>query len=159
MMGALSHLKFGSMPAFPRKQARGLILVIKKILVVDDESMIRNFLSTVLTLDGYQVFTSNDGIEAIENIDEYSPDLVITDLAMPFCDGINLTRMLRTTLKYRAMPVLMLSGADSGRLLTAIDVGANAILRKPIHPDLLLKCVRLWVGEPKIDQALACYAH
>jgi DNA-binding response OmpR family regulator len=143
----------------PEKKARGLFPVINKILVVDDESVVRNYLSTVLTLDGYQVFTAHDGIEALENIDAYSPDLVITDLAMPFCDGINLIRILRTTLKYRALPVLMFTGCDSGSVLTALDAGANAILKKPIHPELLLKCVRLWVGLPRGERVLSHHAH
>ena len=124
----------------------------KTILVVDDESIVRNFIVYLLKSDGYQVLAASDGLEALEKIDRHRPDLVITDLAMPLCDGVDLIRTVRRTPQYRALPIILISGSDPGYLLNAIDVGANHALRKPVPPTLLLRCVETWVGETSPEQ-------
>jgi two-component system chemotaxis sensor kinase CheA len=123
--------------------------VIKRILVVEDEPVSRHFLATLLELAGYQVTTAIDGLDALDKIDAYGPDLVISDIAMPHCDGIDLLRTLRRTIEHRSLPVIMLTAYGSENLFNAINAGANAALRKPVETESLMPLVASLLDEPE----------
>ena len=119
--------------------------MVKTILIVDDESIVRTFLTNLLSGEGYKVVAATDGLDALAKIDATLPDLLITDLAMPSCDGIDLVRTVRKSPEYRALPIIMLSGSDAGSLLNALDAGANQVLQKPVNTAELLECVATWI--------------
>jgi CheY-like chemotaxis protein len=123
--------------------------VTKRILVVEDESDLRQFLATLLELEGFQVTTANDGLDALEKIEADCPDLIISDIAMPNCDGIDLLRTLRKSLEHRTLPVVMLTARGSENLFNAINAGANAALRKPVDTELLLPLLESLINESK----------
>ena len=112
----------------------------KRILVVDDEPQITRVLRTSLSSHGYDIRVANDGETALEIMKDWSPDLVITDLAMPNMDGLELCRRLRTKTQ---IPILVLSVRGEERTkVKALDAGADDYITKPFGIEELLARVR-----------------
>lgn len=118
-----------------------------RILVVEDDPDSREFLATLLKLEGYAVVTANDGLEGIEKVETNRPDIIISDICMPNLDGLDMVKRLRQSPEYKRIPIVMLSAFGSGNLSSAINVGANEALRKPVHAELLLQYITKWIGE------------
>jgi two-component system KDP operon response regulator KdpE len=111
-----------------------------KILVVDDEPKITRVLRTGLTLRGYQVRSAYDGETALEQFADWSPDLVVTDLAMPHMNGIELCRRIRLTSE---VPIVVLSvKGEEQTKVEALDAGADDYVTKPFGMDELVARVR-----------------
>jgi two-component system KDP operon response regulator KdpE len=111
-----------------------------RILVVDDERQITRVLRTSLQSSGYEVSVANDGAEALEMFKTLSPDLVITDLAMPEMGGIELTRAIR---RLGETPVIVLSVREQETMkVAALDEGADDYVTKPFSMPELLARVR-----------------
>lgn len=110
------------------------------ILVVDDESQITRVLRTTLSAQGYEIRVANDGETALEMTRDFAPDLVITDLAMPNMNGIELCRNLR---RVSQVPILVLSVRGEERSkVEALDSGADDYITKPFSTGELLARVR-----------------
>jgi DNA-binding response OmpR family regulator len=107
-----------------------------RILVVDDEERILNFLSTKLKASGYGVFTAPNGVKGLEQVQAQEPDLVVLDLLMPKMDGLDMLKQLRT---FSPIPVIILTakGADTDRI-KGLQLGADDYLPKPFNPDELV---------------------
>jgi CheY-like chemotaxis protein len=118
-----------------------------KILVVEDEPESREFLAILLKLEGYAVATANNGLEGIEKVEADRPDIIISDICMPYLDGLDMVKMLRKSPAYKTIPIVMLSAYGSGNLMSALNVGANEAMRKPVNAELLLQNVKKWIGE------------
>ena len=116
----------------------------KKILVVDDESDVRSYLSAVLSKAGYQTLTAADGREAFEIADEERPDLVILDLEMPRQSGTDFYRRLTKHEVLTQTPIIVVSGL-AGRHLALKE--PFAVFDKPIDPDEFLATVERALGE------------
>ena len=106
------------------------------ILLVDDEERILNFLKTKLKILSYEVTLATNGIEALEQVREQDPDLVVLDVMMPKKDGFETLKELRT---FSPVPVIMLSarGDDSDRI-KGLEMGADDYIAKPFNPDELV---------------------
>jgi two-component system KDP operon response regulator KdpE len=112
----------------------------KRILVVDDEPQITRVLRTSLSSHGYDIRVANDGETALEIMKDWTPDLVITDLAMPNMDGLELCRRLRTKSQ---IPIIVLSVRGEERSkVKALDAGADDYVTKPFGIEELLARVR-----------------
>src|SRR5580704_14009349 len=112
----------------------------RRILVVDDESQITRVLRTSLDAQGYDIRVANDGESALEIMKDFTPDLVITDLAMPRMNGIELCRRLR---EISQVPILVLSVRGEERSkIEALDSGADDYITKPFSTGELLARVR-----------------
>ena len=112
----------------------------KHILVVDDEPQITRVLRTSLSSHGYDIRVANDGETALEIMKDWSPDLVITDLAMPNMDGLELCRRLRTKTQ---IPIIVLSVRGEERTkVKALDAGADDYVTKPFGMEELLARIR-----------------
>ncbi len=112
----------------------------KRILVVDDEPQITRVLRTSLSSHGYDIRVANDGETALAIMKDWTPDLVITDLAMPNMDGLELCRRLRTKTQ---IPILVLSVRGEERTkVKALDAGADDYITKPFGIEELLARVR-----------------
>lgn len=118
-----------------------------KILIVEDEADSRDLLATLLKIEGYEVSTANDGLEAIKQIETDPPNLVLSDISMPNLDGVAMVKTLRSSPKYQTLPIVMLSAYGSENLVNAMNAGANEAMRKPIHCEQLLKNVKEWLGD------------
>jgi len=107
-----------------------------RVLVVDDEDRILNFLSSKLRASGYEVLTASDGLYALEQAQAQEPDLIVLDLLMPKMDGFETLKELRS---FSAVPVIILSarGADVDKI-KGLDLGADDYLPKPFNPDELV---------------------
>src|SRR5918912_1425833 len=111
-----------------------------RILVVDDEPQITRVLRTSLSTHGYDVRTAADGVSAFETFNDWRPDLVVTDLAMPDVHGIELCRRLRAVSQ---VPIIVLSARGEEKTkVEALDVGADDYVTKPFGIDELLARVR-----------------
>lgn len=101
----------------------------KKILVVDDEKPISDIIKFNLTKEGYDVYTAYDGQEALEQVEEVNPDLVILDLMLPKIDGLEVAREVRKT---HDMPIIMVTAKDSEiDKVLGLEMGADDYVTKP----------------------------
>ncbi|MDZ5608888.1 response regulator transcription factor [Bacillus pseudomycoides] len=109
-----------------------------KILVVDDESSIRNLIRMQLEMEGYEVLVAADGNEALQRWDE-EPDVLILDVMLPDTDGYELLRLFRE--KDRDIPVLMLTAkSQMNDKLLGLQLGADDYVTKPFnHAELILR--------------------
>jgi two-component system KDP operon response regulator KdpE len=111
-----------------------------RILVVDDEPQIARVLRTGLKTHGYDVRVAADGVSAMETFGNWHPDLVVSDLAMPNMDGLELCRRLRTISQ---LPIIVLSvRGEEKTKVEALDAGADDYVTKPFGMDELLARVR-----------------
>jgi two-component system KDP operon response regulator KdpE len=107
-----------------------------RVLLVDDEERILNFLRAKLTASGYDVLTAQNGAAALEQVQGQQPDLMVLDLVMPEMDGFAVLKELRT---FSAIPVVILSarGSDTDKI-RGLETGADDYLAKPFNPDELI---------------------
>ena len=111
-----------------------------RILVVDDEPQLTRVLRTGLKSRGYDVRAAADGLAGFEAFNDWHPDLVITDLAMPNVDGLELCRRLRAISQ---VPIIVLSAKGEEKTkVEALDSGADDYVTKPFGIDELLARVR-----------------
>lgn len=114
-----------------------------KILLVDDEPDILEFLSFNLKKEGFKIFTSNNGREAIKIATENKPHLIILDVMMPDMDGIETCREIRNieSLKNVLITFLTARGEDYSQI-AGFDAGADDYITKPIKPRVLVSRVK-----------------
>jgi two-component system, OmpR family, KDP operon response regulator KdpE len=111
-----------------------------RILIVDDEPQLTRVLRTGLKSRGYDVRVAADGQSALGVIGDWNPNLVITDLAMPNMDGLELCRRVRA---FSQVPIIVLSAKDEERTkIEALDLGADDFVTKPFGIDELLARIR-----------------
>ncbi|GLY65191.1 response regulator transcription factor [Amycolatopsis taiwanensis] len=111
------------------------------VLVVDDDSDVRDSLALSLEFEGYAVATAPDGAEALRRAAADKPDLMIVDVMMPGVDGLEACRRLRAA--GNRVPILMLTARDAlGDRVTGLDAGADDYLVKPFALEELLARVR-----------------
>lgn len=124
-----------------------------RILVVDDEPQLTRVLLRSLTSKGYDVRVAGDGEAALKVFRDWSPSLVVTDLAMPVMGGLELCRRLRAT---AAVPIIILSVRGEERTkVAALDAGADDYVTKPFGMDELLARIRAALRRqpPRDEQA------
>jgi chemosensory pili system protein ChpA (sensor histidine kinase/response regulator) len=121
----------------------------KHVLVVDDAISVRKTLSQLLGDAGYDVTTARDGFDALDTLIRRRADVVLTDLEMPNLNGLELTRRLRESRLWKALPVVMLtSRATHKHLRSAEEAGVDVFLTKPYEDgELLAEVRRLAFGE------------
>jgi two-component system, OmpR family, response regulator VicR len=113
-----------------------------KILLVEDELLLLKTLEFKLKKEGYEVFVSKNGLEAISDIVLHQPDFVVTDIMMPVLNGLEVVNYLRNDCKSK-IPVLVLSSAKHQNIITqAMDLGASDFISKPFSPDDLVRKIR-----------------
>ena len=111
-----------------------------RILVVDDEPQLTRVLRTGLKSHGYDVRTAADGLSGLETFNDWHPDLVITDLAMPNMNGLELCRKVRAV---SPVPIIVLSAKGEEKTkVEALDIGADDFVTKPFGIDELLARIR-----------------
>lgn len=114
----------------------------KKIVIVDDEEDITEFLSYQFRKNGYEVFAHQDGLAALSSAFKELPDIILSDIRMPVMDGIEMCKTIKSDPLLCEIPVLFLTADDSDYLaLLAHQCGADFYLNKPLKIDLILKVV------------------
>ncbi len=106
-----------------------------KILLVDDSASIRRMLEDSLNDDGYLVHAAENGRHALDLLDNFDPDLVITDVSMPEMDGFELCRRLRDNQRLSDIPIIILTAATEEKdVCEGLGLGASDYVRKPFSP-------------------------
>jgi DNA-binding response OmpR family regulator len=125
-------------PAFRPDEADTALINPRRVMVVDDESSVRELLAQYLELEGFDVMPVATGAEALWLAADRTPDLVVLDLNLPGIDGFEVARRLRAA---SAVPILMLTGrAHEADKMAGFEAGADDYLPKPFQPrELVLR--------------------
>lgn len=108
-----------------------------KILVAEDEPIMLKTIALRLRKDGYDVITVDNGREAIEQIDQENPDLIITDIMMPYSSGLEIVGKVKAP-GQRNIPVIVLSAMGQENVVVeAFNLGADDYITKPFSPNEL----------------------
>jgi two-component system alkaline phosphatase synthesis response regulator PhoP len=111
----------------------------KKILLVDDEPDILEFMEYNLKKEGYQVFTAKNGLEALDRVKQEQPQLVVLDIMMPELDGIETCRQIRALSENKNILIAFLTARNEEySQIAGFDAGADDYINKPIKPRLLI---------------------
>ena len=112
-----------------------------KILLSDDDPVILKYLSAVLEKFDYRYITATNGIEAIERVKTYSPDLILLDVMMPEMDGLEVCKKLKGDPTTHHIPIIIMTGSIDRELrIKGLSAGANDFLTKPIdRPELIVR--------------------
>ena len=123
-------------------------MMSRKVLVVDDEEVIRKFLKINLVNWGYEVREAVDGAEALEQLKLDDFDLLICDIIMPNKDGWEVLKEMRSDPKTKDIPVIVLTGKNEDtEMFKGYDMGANYYMTKPFTKAQLQYGLKLMFGE------------
>jgi CheY-like chemotaxis protein len=117
---------------------QGLPPLERKILIVEDHPDSRDLLALYLRMQGYTVYTAEDGREGLKFVQLDCPHLLITDLSMPHMDGIALIKHLRQMPECQSIPIIVMTAYSKEEELEAIKAGASETIPKPIEYELLI---------------------
>ncbi len=135
----------------------------KKILIVDDEPDILEFLQYNLRKEGYQVVTAPDGLKAIQVAEREKPHLILLDIMMPEMDGVEACRLLRSRKEFDDTPIAFLTARDEDfSQIAALDVGGDDYITKPIKPRVLVSRINALLrrrGRASEEEARAIHLH
>ena len=114
-----------------------------RILIVDDENDILEFLSYNLKNEGFQVLTCNDGKTALSLLDDFMPNLIVLDVMMPGMDGIETCEQIRLNPKYNNILITFLTArSEDYSQVAGLEAGADDYINKPIKPKVLVSRVK-----------------
>jgi chemosensory pili system protein ChpA (sensor histidine kinase/response regulator) len=119
-----------------------------QVMVVDDSLTVRRVTQRLLERHGYEVLQAKDGVDALRQLQDQTPDLMLVDIEMPRMDGFDLTRNVRGNVTTRDIPIIMITSrtAEKHRRL-AFDIGVNEYLGKPYQEDELIALIRRYLAE------------
>jgi chemosensory pili system protein ChpA (sensor histidine kinase/response regulator) len=122
---------------------------VATIMVVDDSLTVRKVTQRLLEREGYRVLLAKDGVDALEQMQETRPDLMLVDIEMPRMDGFDLTRHVRGNEATASLPIIMITSrtADKHRNY-ALDLGVDAYFGKPFQEDALLAAITALLEAP-----------
>ena len=113
-----------------------------RILIVDDEPLLADFHATVLQQAGMTIAVVTDPVQVLKSMTDFRPDLILMDVYMPGCSGMELARVIRQDESFIDIPIVFLSSeTDINRQLTAMSRGGDDFLTKPIQPEHLIASV------------------
>jgi twitching motility two-component system response regulator PilG len=142
VMGMVYQKKISDLSKAPKGVAKG-----NKILVAEDSSDTRKLIVRILSRKGYAVLEAKDGLEALSQLNNEKPDLVMLDIVMPRMDGYKVLSIMKDSAIFKDIPVIILTGKD--KVFDKIKgkmSGASSYLTKPFNPakliDTINKCLR-----------------
>ena len=113
-----------------------------KILIAEDEEMMLKTMEFKLRKEGFQVIACSNGEEALEKIISEKPDIIVTDIRMPFITGLDIVRKVKVEFNLN-IPIIVLSAVGLEKtVLEAFDLGADDFITKPFSPNELIVRVR-----------------
>ncbi|MFF4308387.1 response regulator [Streptomyces sp. NPDC001601] len=113
-----------------------------RVLVVDDNKVIRQLIRVNLELEGIEVVTAADGAECLDVVHRVRPDVITLDVVMPRLDGLRTAAQLRADPRTHDLPLAIVSACTQQEVETGLDVGVDAFLAKPFEPAELVQVVR-----------------
>lgn len=130
-----------------KRKSRQMNVAQPKIFCIDDDAVVREKVTMILTDKGYEAAAVGDPLQALGDVFRWQPDLILCDIAMPSLDGYEVCSMLRNSTRFRQTPIIMLTGIDGfiDRLKARI-IGATDYLTKPFGESELLMLIEKNVG-------------
>ncbi|MGZ8843311.1 MAG: response regulator [Pyrinomonadaceae bacterium] len=125
----------------------------KKILIIEDDDVMRELMRMALEQNGYEVAIAEDGVRGYDTALFLKPDLIVTDIRMPGADGIHVVRRVRDTASLEKTPILVTTAFGSGTATFSLQVGANAFEPKPINQQNFLTTVKRLLAERDTQKA------
>jgi CheY-like chemotaxis protein len=120
-----------------------------RVLVVDDDEVIRQLIAVNLTLEGFDVETAIDGQDCLDRVGEIAPDVITLDVMMPRLDGWETAVQLRQAPETAHIKVVLITArAQEEDVARGTSVGADAYLTKPFDPGEMIRIVRELAGAP-----------
>ncbi|MEO3871666.1 response regulator [Nonomuraea sp. B12E4] len=117
--------------------------VLGKVLVVDDDEVIRQLIAVNLNLEGFEVATATDGQDCLDRVLDVMPDVITLDVMMPFLDGWATAEKLRTEEATSHIKVVLITArAQDDDRRRGLGIGVDAYLTKPFDPAELIQVVR-----------------
>lgn len=119
------------------------------VLVVDDSPTVRKIVQLTLQRERIEVVTASDGLSALAAVADTQPDLILLDIMLPRMDGYNICQVVRKSMQYRDLPIIMLSGKDGlfdkmrGKL-----AGSTEYITKPFDSSELVQTVKRYLDTP-----------
>ncbi|RCS58525.1 Hpt domain-containing protein [Parvibium lacunae] len=129
---------------------------VPTIMVVDDSLTVRRVTQRLLQREGYQVLLAKDGVDALQQVQESTPDVMLVDIEMPRMDGFDLTRNIRSDERLKNVPIIMITSRTAEKHRNyALSIGVNVYLGKPYQEPELLQHIGEFVGDrkPKVVHA------
>lgn len=115
-----------------------MILEKKQLLLAEDDELLASLLNYRLEKGGYEVHLARDGKEVKEFLKERTPDIIVSDIMMPYFSGIELVDHIRNELKLHIPVIIISSAGNEENVLNAFELGANDFISKPVSPSELL---------------------
>jgi CheY-like chemotaxis protein len=116
--------------------------LVRRILAIDDNPDNLILLQTILEVEGYEVELVSDGINALKQVAQSPPDLILLDVMMPEMDGYEVTRRIRKNPEIPYIPIVLITAHDDASVVEGLDAGADDFIRKPFYAEELLARVR-----------------
>ena len=120
-----------------------------KILVAEDEMIMQKTIELRLKKDGHEVTTCSDGREAIQKIEEINPDLIITDIMMPFASGLEIIEAVKRNGGKNIRIIVLSAMGQENVVLEAFQLGADDYITKPFSPNELSMRVKRYSVDKK----------
>lgn len=150
-MGAVAEMAVSS-PAMPSAQPVQGLRTQHIVMVVDDSLTVRRVTQRFLAREGYQVVLAKDGVDALEQLQAITPDVMLVDIEMPRMDGFDLTRNIRSDERTGHIPIIMITSRTATKHRNyALELGVNEYLGKPYQESELLRLVAGFVGKESIS--------
>jgi CheY-like chemotaxis protein len=125
----------------------------QKILVIEDDDIMRELMRMTLEQNGYEVATAEDGVRGYDAALFLKPDLIVTDIRMPGADGIHVVRRVRDTAGLERTPILVTTAFGTGTATFSLQLGANGFEPKPIDPQSFLATVKRLLADRDSQKA------
>jgi len=124
-----------------------------RILIADDDPLLRSLLQHKLAAEDHQIFASEHGGEVLDMVKDHAPDLIVLDAMMPVMDGFEVLRRLKAGAGTRNIPVIMLTALKREQdVVGGLQLGAADYLAKPFIPEELVQRIRRLLATPQTEQ-------
>lgn len=128
---------------------------VNKILVIEDDILMVKILEFVLRKEGYQITIAKDGIEGLEKIQTFNPDMIITDIILPFKSGLEIISFVKDNHKHIPVIVVSSMGEEERTVMEAFNLGADDFVSKPFNPnELKLRVKRLFARNQMFENSI-----
>jgi DNA-binding response OmpR family regulator len=135
----------GSKPAAPTPAQTAQALSAKKILIVEDDQLLRDFYVDLMSQQGYTALKASNGQEGLEVLKTQKPNVVLLDLMMPIMDGKTMLHQLRQIPEFKSLPVLILTNAgdeESMRQTQVFDNASGFLIKSNVNPQEIINRVK-----------------
>ncbi len=120
------------------------------ILIVEDNSIVRLMVQTILNVEGYRIIEATDGRSGINKALQEKPDLILMDILLPGLNGVDAIGILKRDPKTRHIPVIAISCLDTKKdVISAIEAGCNDYVKKPFTPEVLVQKIQRFILSEK----------